>query len=183
MRSPCLYPFFRNRVKPAGYCFVFLFIISLNSYGQRKPDWKERIDILIDEIDSLALKTQRTFNVTKYLKNNDPYKETWHFTLRDDKIVYFEIRYVIARHEFTEIYYVDRNLPICMEQYESPYLGYYVDELIDGKMYFIENNTVKLHVTLGRKPAESKYPHRGISCIEQFDKRYAELRKTMQYLE
>ena len=183
VRFPFLYSFFSNQIKPAACCFIFLIGISLYSVGQKRPDWKERIDLLIDEIDSLALKTQRTFIVTKYLKNNDPYKETWHYTMRDEKVIYFEIRYVIATHEFTEIYYVDRNHPICMEQYESPYLGYYIDELIDGKMYFIDNNNVRLHVTLGRKPAESKYPHRGLTCLEQFDKRFTELRKTMQYLE
>lgn len=149
-------------------------------------DWKSRIDYLVDEIDSLAMKTQRTFSVVKYLKNDDTYKETWHYTLKNDRIVYFEIRYVIDQDEFTEIYYVDHNRPICMEQYQAPFMAYYVDELKQGRMFFIDNETVKLYVTLGQKQnsrsSRNNYSLAEIDCLQKFDDRYTELKKTMQYL-
>ena len=170
------------RLRAILYCCALLFI-SLTSYSQSRQDWKSRIDYLVDEIDSLAMKTQNTFIVTKYLKNNDPYKETWHYTTRDNKIVYFEIRYVIGPDEFTEIYYVNRNRPICVEQYEAPYMAYYVDELKDGRMYFIEEDEVRLFVTLGRNPDKrGNYVFSDMNCLQKFDNRFTELQKTMQYL-
>jgi hypothetical protein len=173
--------FLKYRLQTILFCFSFIFI-SFNSYSQSR-DWKSRIDFLVDEIDSLALKTQNTFIVTKYLKNNDPYKETWHYTMKDNRIVYFEVRYVIGPDEFTEIYYVYRNRPICMEQYEAPYMAYYVDELKDGKMYFIDNDAIRLFVTLGKKQnSRDDYPLSGNDCIAKFDNRFTELQKTMQYL-
>lgn len=182
MKLPIRYRLRQLPTIALGCLFVLL---SFHSFAQRS-DWKTRIDFLVDQIDSIAMKTQRTFSVVKYLKNDDTYKETWHYTLKDNRIVYFEIRYVIGQDEYTEIYYVDRNRPICMEQYEAPFMAYYVDELKQGGMYFIDNDAVKLYVTLGQKQKNSRdrsFSFADLNCMERFDQRFTELKNTMQYLQ
>jgi hypothetical protein len=165
---------------------VGAFLTCINSFGQR-TDWKANIDFLVDEIDSLSLKSQTTFYATKYLNDDEPYKETWHYTSRDGKIIFIEVRYVIHHREFTETYYLDKNRVICMEIYETPFLAYYVDQIRRGQMAFFVNNNLMLNVVFGNDRARSpfatyNFPDAQYTCLQRFQDRFNELQKTMAYL-
>jgi hypothetical protein len=162
---------------------VGVLLLSLNSIGQRS-DWKTNIDYLVDEIDSLSLKSQTTFYATKYITAEEPYKETWHFTMRDGKVIFIEIRYVIEHREFTETYYLDKNRMICMEVYEMPFLAYYVDQIKRGQMAFFVNNSLKLNVVFGNDRSHSPYSTYTFAdseseCLQKFQDRFSELQKTL----
>src|SRR5690242_12815307 len=144
----------RARVMILTFCAGLM--LSLTSFSQ-DGDWKARLDARIDEIDSLSLKSQTTFYSTKYITADEPYKETWHYTMKDGKVVFIEIRYVIEHREFTETYYLDRNRMICMEVYEMPFLAYYVDQIKRGQMAFFVGNTLKLNVVFGNDMQHSPF--------------------------
>lgn len=175
----------RVRVKIWSICVVLL-ILSLNSFSQG-GDWKTKLDLQIDEIDSLSLKSQTTFYSTKYLSAGEPYKETWHYTMKDGKVAFIEIRYVIEHREFTENYYLDRDRMICMELYEMPFLAYYVDQIKRGQMAFFVNNNLKLNVVFGNDRQHSPFATYTFSdseyeCLQKFQGRFSELQKTLPVL-
>ena len=175
----------RARILILSLCVCAILSFS-QSFGQRS-DWKSSIDILVDEIDSLSMKSQTTFYATKYLKDLEPYKETWHYTMRDNKVIFMEVRYVIDHREFTETYYLDKNRVICMEIYETPFLAFYVDQIRRGQMAFFVNNSLRLNVVFGNDRARSpfatyNFPDAEYECLQRFQDRFNELQKTMAYL-
>ena len=89
--------------------------------GQSTYQVLAKIDNLVQQTDSLAIKTQRTFYLNKIDKKFDGVKETWHYTMRDGKVVVFQVRYVLDSTEFTEIYYVNKGDLIYSEEYETIY--------------------------------------------------------------
>src|SRR5687768_138059 len=64
----------------------------------------DRIDNIVEQTDSLSNKSQRTFYLNKIDRKFDGVKETWHYTMRDGKVIVFQVRYVIDSIEYTEIY-------------------------------------------------------------------------------
>ena len=86
-----------------------MLFISLFSSAQGRYDWRTHIDRLIENADSLALKHQHTFWLTKYKGVDYPYKETWYYTVRDGEVLEFEVRYFIDSVEHSETYYLDKG--------------------------------------------------------------------------
>jgi len=156
---------------------AYLLLTSLSSLAQRF-DWRSRIDQLVEQADSVALKHQRTFYLTKYIGIDHPYKETWYYTVRDGKVLEFEIRYVVDSVEHSETYYLDNGSPICMERYETVYFGFHEDEIKRGEVLFLDNETVRQFVTIGHRNNDNSFGQ-SYNSMRRFSDRYAELKKNI----
>jgi hypothetical protein len=158
-------------------------IIALLSIGFTNPvqsqrlDWRNRIDDVVRQADSLALKTQKTFHSLRYLNKDEAVKETWYYTLKDGKIVIFQLRYNLDDTEFNEVYYLHRGNLVCMEQYESP-VKLSDEEIRRAEVYYFVGNAMMQYVHYGRQPKGYVY-RPGYDCLEKFQKRYDELLRNM----
>lgn len=163
--------------------FVFLLIISLSVLPDKliaqSYDWRSNIDKLVQMADSLSNKTQKTFYSQRYLKNDLPIKETWHYTLHNGKVLIFQLRYQLDATEFTEVYYVNKGSLVCMEQFESPY-NLADDEIHHAQLYYFVGSEMKQYVTYGRSKQTPNYIS-SIECLEKFQKRYNELLRNMKH--
>src|SRR5688572_5018328 len=95
-----------------------LLTITMVLPAQQRRDWKTRIDEIVEKADSLSMQSQIMFYAERILKNKEIIKETWHYTLDNDRVIIFQVRYLLQGSEITEVYYVDRNELICMERIE-----------------------------------------------------------------
>ncbi len=160
------------------WTFGLLLIASLAS-AQGRYDWRTAIDRLIEQADSLALKHQRTFWLTKYIDNDRTYKETWYYTVRDGKVLEFEIRYFVDSVEHSETYYLDNGRPVCMERYETVYFGLYEDEIKRGEVLFFQNENLKQYVTIGKRDTDYANFGQSYNSMRRFSDRYAELKRNI----
>ena len=166
--------------------FSFI-LLSLTVFGQQRYDWKSHIDFLVEQTDSLSMKSQKTFYLPKIVRvdrsfrNDLEVKETWNYTLNKGRVVIFQVRYVVDHREYTEIYYVDHDRLICMENYDAPYLSSYVDQVRKGEIFFLVDNTVRQYIKFGNKKTNEPEPLWGAEydCLTKFQKRYSELKKYM----
>jgi hypothetical protein len=156
---------------------ILLLLATSTAHGQYH--WRDKVDRLIEQADSLKLKHQRTFFLTKYIGTDRTYKETWYYTVGDDKIIEFEVRYFVDSVEHSETYYLNNGRPICMERYETVYFAYYEDEIKRGEVLFFQNGSVKQYVTVG--PRNDNYSGFGefYDSMQRFSDRYAELKKNI----
>lgn len=163
-------------------CIAILF--SIASFGQYRTDWRDDIDFLIQQADSLSLKSQKTFSLLKPYHPEKDIRETWFYTIREGRVVIFEVQYVVDSLEYSEIYYLHRGRLICMEQYEAPYLSVYADQLKWGEAYFFNNQQLKQYVVTGKRrsrPAPALWTSQEES-MAKFQQRFAELQRHMKYL-
>ena len=157
-----------------------MLFIGLASSAQYRQDWRTDIDLIIQRIDSLSAKSQKTFTLTKPYHRDKDVREDWYYSLIDGKVATFEIEYVVDSIEFSEIYYIHKGRLICMEQYEAPYLSVYADQLKSGKSYFFLDNSLRQYIVTG-KPTSNRQSSE-IETLSRFQQRYAELQRHMGYL-
>jgi len=164
--------------------FIFLslalvIICHVDGAAQSRFNWRTVTDAAMEEADSLALKSQVTFHLEKFLKNDEAYKETWHYTEKLSKIVFFQVHYLISSTEFTESYYLNNDgALICMEQVQAPYLHYYVDEVIRGERYFLVDDKIVELMSFGQEKFDTRnFPDASVDCLTRFSKRFDELQK------
>ena len=162
-------------------------LLAITGLSQHPYDWKSHIDYLVEQTDSLSLKSQKTFYLPKIVrvdrsfKNDLEVKETWNYTVNKGRVIIFQVRYVVDHREYTEIYYVDNDRLICMENYDAPYLSSYVDEVRKGEIYFLVDNMVRQYIKFGNKKTNEPEPLWGAEydCLTKFQRRYTELKKYM----
>jgi hypothetical protein len=176
--------------KSAGhikFLLLILFTAGIAMCGlAQKMDWKSHIDFLVEQTDSLSMKSQKTFYLPKIIRvdrtfrNDLTVKETWNYTVSEGKVIIFQVRYVIDHREFTEVYYLNNDRLICMESYEAPYLSSYVDEVRRGEIFFLVNNNLKQYIKFGnnKNPAAPLWDAQ-TACLSKFEERYSELRRNI----
>ena len=186
--------FLATLLKPSFVSRKFLLMVvvfsSFKASSQLHYDWKSYIDYLVERSDSLSLKSQRTFYLPKVVKvdrtfkNDLEVKETWNYTLDKGRVIIFQVRYVVANREYTEIYYVNHDNLICMENYDAPYLSSYVDQVRKGEIFFVVDNTVRQSVKFGNKITRDPEPlwDAPYDCLTKFQKRYSELKENMSWV-
>lgn len=159
-------------------CFTMIvFSVSPYIYSQSNYQVLARIDNIVQQADSLANKSQRTFYLNKIDKKFDGVKETWHYTIRDGKVIVFQVRYVVDSTEFTEIYYVNKGDLIYSEEYETRYYTSTGDDEIRwGGIYYFVSNDLKQRVTLGNKKARSFW-NPETETLSRFQRRFSELQQ------
>jgi hypothetical protein len=161
-------------------CIVVQLLVSVPVSAQIRRDWKTRIDQIIEKADSLSLQSQIMFYSERILKNKEIVKETWHYTLENDRVLIFQVRYLSQGSEVTEVFYVDRNELVCMEKIEAPNAAEFMDEIQKGELYFLENSALRQYVTYGKRPNTQTYGNAQYDCLTNFENRFAELRRNMQ---
>jgi hypothetical protein len=157
-----------------------LIIITIVLPAQQRRDWRTRIDEKVEKADSLSMQSQIMFYAERILKNKEIIKETWHYTLENDRVIIFQVRYLLQGSEITEVYYVDRNELICMERIEAANAATYMDEIRRGELYFLENRALRQYVSYGKKPSSQTYGNAQYDCLNTFESRFAELRRNME---
>ena len=162
------------------FCMIGAFACIFLVNAQQKRDWKSKIDQIVEKADSLSMQSQIMFYAEKILRNKEVIKETWHYTLENDRVVIFQVRYLFQGSEITEVYYLDRNELVCMEKIEAPNAAVYMDEIRRGELYFLENNSLRQYVSYGKKPSTQSYGSAQYGCLTNFESRFAELRRNMQ---
>ena len=161
--------------------FIVLLCCSA-AFAQFRTDWRSDIDLIIQEADSLSLKSQKTFSLVKPYHPDKDIRETWYYTIKDGRVVIFEIRYVVDSLEYSEIYYVHRGRLICMEQYEAPYLSLYADQLKWGEAYFFQDEALRQYTITGKRRQPPGLWATQSGSLSKFQQRFAELQRHMKYL-
>ncbi len=144
-------------------------------------DWRSKIDVKVQIADSLAMRSQNTFHLNKFIQNDRPIRETWHYTVFHGKVVIFEVHYFVDSLEYQEVYYLDRDQIICMEQYEILYPAHADDRILWGTVGFFENQSLRQYITMGRVQQDDLLPE--WDAINRFKSRYKELVATRPLLE
>lgn len=157
-------------------------LISSGAYSQYSRDWRSDIDLIIQEADSLSLKSQKSFSLLKPYHPDKDVRENWFYTISNGRVIIFEIQYVVDSMEFSEIYYVHRGKLICMEQYEAPYLSVNTDQLKWGEVYFFLDNSLKQYIATGKKGASPVMWSSTGESLDKFQQRFAELKRHMSYM-
>ncbi|MEJ7766527.1 MAG: hypothetical protein WKF89_01860 [Chitinophagaceae bacterium] len=176
---------FTKHIQPICFVFTFSLLLSIGASSQQSNDWRTNIDLIVERTDSLSLKSQRTFYLNRIVKVDRTYKndkairETWNYTVHNGKVILFQVHYVIDSSEFLEVYYVNNNRLICMEQYESLYFSS-SDEVKWGEVLFFRDNSLKLYVKVGKPKPEQAYAKAGTKAFETFDKRFIELQNNLR---
>ena len=174
-----LYPMLFVRSIKKGWMLWMALLISICCTAQNSLSWRDQIDELIEQTDSLSLKSQTTFYITKYLKHDRTIKETWYYTLKEGKPVFFQLRYVVDSSEFVESYYLDKNRLVCMARFEDPFNAKPVD-YNNTEICFFLNNTLRQYIVSGRqKDYVSKFERQN-QCLERFEERFTELRANLR---
>ena len=156
--------------------FLISFFISVSSFAQRTYNQVSQIDFIVQETDSLSIKSQKTFHLNKFVGVDRPYKETWHYTERKGKVAVFEIRYMLDLTEYIEVYYLDGNRLILSEEYETSYSTEEEQLRWGGIFYFVNNNITQV-ATLGRRKSYSRNWDFESEILSRFQKRFSELKR------
>jgi hypothetical protein len=131
---------------------VLLYLAAGKSAYSQRTDWRGRIDQLVSYADSLAMLSQQTFHINKFLPDDRPIRETWHFTEANGKVLIFEVHYFVDSTEFLEVYYLDNERVICTEQYEIEYPKDAEDRIRWGAVGFFNGPQIRQFVTMGNVP-------------------------------
>lgn len=136
----------------------------------------------VEQTDSLADRSTKTFYLEKFLKDSYNYRETWRYLSDKERIIYFQVDYMLDSTEFTEVYYVNRGRLVCSEEYEKVNYSLLEDELKYGGIYYFENSSTQHAVTLGRKGYYRRNSDVTLDVLSRFDKRYSELKRHLPML-
>lgn len=161
--------------------FIFGLLVWTGSiFSQSNYQVLSKIDHIVQQIDSLANKSQRTFYLNKMDKEFDGVKETWNYTLRDGKVVVFQIRYIIDSIEYLEMYYLNKGALIYSEEYETMYYAATGDDEIKwGGIYYFVSNSLKQGVTLGNRKRKYQSWNPEIETLSRFQRRFSELQENL----
>ena len=159
-----------------------LLAISYLSFSQSGSARIRELYKYVEDIDSLADKSTKNFYLEKFLKDGYNYRETWRYLTNGERIIYFQIDYILDSTEFTEVYYVKRNNLVCSEEYEKVNYSVREDELKWGGIYYFESTMPSHVVTLGRKNYSRHDMNPGLDALARFGKRYSELKRHLPML-
>jgi hypothetical protein len=158
------------------------FLLPFISYSQARSSRINDLYRYVEQTDSLADRSTKTFYLEKFLKDNYNYRETWRYLTNSNKIIFFQIDYILDSTEFTEVYYLDRGRLVCSEEYEKVNYSWREDELRWGGIYYFESSNPAHVVTLGRRGYTRRNVNPGLTVLSRFDKRYSELKRHIPML-
>lgn len=161
------------------FTFLLAFVASHSSFAQGGYNWRDRVDRIVEEIDSLSMLSQVTFHSTSYALNDDPIRETWHYTLREGKVAIFQVRYYVNANEVNEVFYMDKGQLICMEKFETEILSDFDDAIRQGEIFYFLSDRLMQYISLGiNTQATTNFDRQQLS-LKLFEERYAELRRNL----
>jgi hypothetical protein len=161
---------------------LLILLFPIISFGQGTSRRLAELYAYVRNTDSLLNKSERTFYLEKFLKDNYNYKETWHYLTDNGRIIYFEVNYFLDSTEYTEIYYLKRGNLVCSEEYEKINYSYLEDELKWGGIYYYDS-AMPIHVvTLGRQDSYKGVVNPETLSLNKFMRRYNELKQNLPTL-
>jgi hypothetical protein len=152
------------------------------SFSQSPGNRLSELYRYVDQTDSFTERSNKTFFLEKYLKDNFNYRESWRYAQKGGRVVYFEVDYILDSTEFTEVYYVNHGDLICSEEYQKVNYSSAEDELKYGGIYYFESAVPRHVVVLGRKEHYGMDEHPEYAVLTRFEKRYTELRRHLPML-
>lgn len=136
----------------------------------------------VEMTDSLVDKSEKTFYLEKFLKDDFNYREKWSYIMIGGKVNFFQVDYLLDSTEYTEVYYLQRGNLVCFEEYEKVNYTYTEDELKWGGIYYFQGSFPKHVVTLGRKDFSNRRVNPETVVFIRFEKRYSELKRHLPML-
>ena len=161
---------------------VLLCLATATLKGQGNSRGLTELYAYVHHTDSLLDRSEKTFYLEKFLKDDYNYRETWHYLTNGDKVVYFEIVYIIDSIEFSGVYYLKRGNLVCAEEYEKITYSYFEDKLKYGGIYYFESSMPSHIVTLGKRSDPIDFINPEDLALSRFEKRYAELKMHLPML-
>ncbi|MBZ5857139.1 hypothetical protein [Flavihumibacter profundi] len=176
MQRPKSYRYPGTWIIAAGFVFLPVF-----SFAQA-ADWRAKIDRVVQIADSLSLMSQYTFRLNKFNPANRRINEIWHYTLKDRKVIIFEVHYFVDSLEHQEVFYLDNDQLVCMEEYEIVYPPKEEDRIVWGSVGFFHNQSLLQHTTLGN-PGYPLQPFQEWEAFKRFRSRFKELQENRTLVE
>jgi hypothetical protein len=167
---------------PSGWLMhAGCFFLPLFSLAQ-SFDWRSKVDQVIQMADSLSMVSQQTFHINKFVNKDRPVRETWHYTLFNGKVIIFEVHYFVDSTEYQQVFYLDHERVVCIEEYEILYPEKRDDQIIWGSVSFFQNQALIQYVTMGRhEQREDELPE--YTKLALFQNRWKELLENRPLLE
>ena len=165
------------RVRLGDIVACLMILIPLAASSQYHSGRLNELYRYVEQTDSLAFKSQKIFYLEKFLKDDHNYRETWRFTTNNDRVVFFQVDYILDSLEFTEVYYLNRGRLVCSEEYEKVNYSYMEDKLTFGSILYFDSAIPRHVVMLGRKTDGWNNDDPGFVALSRFEKRYSELRR------
>ena len=161
---------------------IIFFLSPFLSYSQSNSARIRDLYRYVEQTDSIADKSTKNFFLEKYLKDGYNYRETWRYLSNGQRIIYFQVEYMLDSTEFTEVYYLNRGNLVCSEEYEKINYSLREDELKWGGIYYFESSVPRHVVTLGRRGYNNRNMNPGIAALDRFSKRFSELKRHIPML-
>lgn len=160
------------------YSFLLLLFFASKANSQDRYSRISTLYTYVQEADSLADKSQFTFYLDKIGKDFTGRKETWHYTLKNGRVVVFQVKYYIQNIEFNEVYYVMGEQLVCSEEYETRILPD-DDRISFAGIYYFDRTNILHRVNLGTKTSFQGEWNIGYDALDRFRTRYAELKENL----
>jgi hypothetical protein len=170
------------RIMINSVLWIILFCVPFISRSQSNSGRLTDLYRYVEITDSLLDKSEKTFYLEKFLKDDYNYKEKWSYSLNSGKINFFQVNYLLDSTEYTEVYYLQRGNLICSEEYQTVNYSYNEDELKWGGIYYFQGSFPKHVVTLGRRDYNNRMINPETLVLTRFEKRYSELKRHLPML-
>lgn len=170
------------RLSSCVFSSLLLLFLSYTGFSQSRSSQLDKLYQYVEQADSLAIKSQKTFYLEKFLKDDHVYRETWRYSANEDKVVFFQVDYMLDSMEFTEVYYINRGRLVCSEEYEKINYSSMEDRLNFGSILYFESAVPRHVVMLGRQRYDWKMSDPGYAALTRFSKRYSELKRHIPML-
>lgn len=164
------------------FVFFGLLIFPLSVFSQHHSGRLNELYRFVEQADSLSVRSQKTFFLEKFLKDDYNYKETWRYSVDGDRVVYFQVDYILDSTEFTEVYYINRGRLVCSEEYEKVNYTMFEDKLKFGSILYFESAVPRHVVMLGQRSYNWRMADPGDMALTRFHKRFAELKRHIPML-
>ena len=161
-------------------CVIAVAVLPVAGRAQSR-DWRGRIDRLVETADSLSMRSQLTFYLNKFAENDRPVRETWHYTTNRGSVVIFEVHYFVDTLERMEVYYLDKEQVVCMEEYEILWPLHAEDRILWGTVCFFDAQQVRQYISMGKRAGNEALPI--VDPYLRFRRRFKELNETRTLLE
>lgn len=160
--------------------FGFLLLMLGASTARAQNHYSEVASLYeyVQEADSLASRSQHTFYLDKIGKDYSGRKETWHYTLKNGRVMVFQVKYYIQNVEFNEVYYVMGEQLVCSEEYETRILPD-DDRISFAGIYYFDRTNILHRVNLGTKSTFQGKWNIGYDVLDRFRSRFAELKENL----
>jgi hypothetical protein len=159
-----------------------MMVFPVLAFGQKPSAQLNELYHFVEAADSLSDRSNSVFYLDKFYADNTPYKETWRYTTKAGKVIFFEVEFIRDSVTYSEVYYVNRNNLVCSEEYEIMNDQYSDDKLTWGAIFYFNSTQTRHYVTVGKSSSRKYYHSPEIVARDRFRKRFGELKTHLPML-